>query len=154
MIERFRREIEAVARTWAWLGRHVDVQITSWWRSAEHNAATAGAASYSQHLVGTAIDGMITGLTRAEALPYVQRVAAAFGAEAPTKGSEGSGASVHVQALPYGMVERLVKSGAVSLAGGATFVGPPRPTALTAALRESIAAALVPARPRSSDRPA
>lgn len=150
-IERFLREVQAVARTWSWLGQHVPVEITSWWRDAGHNASIPGAAGYSQHLVGTAIDGVILGLTRAEALPYVQRVAAAFGASAPSKASETSGNSVHVQALPYGTVERLVKSGAVELAGGLTFVGPPRPTALTSSVGAAVLAAIRPARTRGGE---
>jgi hypothetical protein len=128
LIDRFYPQILGVARTWLWLARYVPVEITSWWRDETRNAA-AGGATYSQHLVGTAMDGLVPGMTRAQLLPYVQRIAKAYGADAPSKASEGSGRSVHVQGLPYGTVEKLLRRDPEVLTFAQGFVGPPRPLA-------------------------
>lgn len=125
IVERFYPEIRKVAAVWVLLSRLTDVEITSWWRSPEHNASVGG-ARWSQHVTGTAMDGLVPGLTRAQLLPYVQRIAAHYGVQAPSAASEGSGRSVHVQGLPYGMAERVLRTEPV-LTSVQTFVGPPRP---------------------------
>jgi hypothetical protein len=114
---------------WVALARVLPIEVTSWWRPPSANVA-AGGKDYSQHLVGTAIDALSPSYTRAQLLPLVQRVAALYGVSAPSAASEGSGRSVHVQALPYGTVQRLLtRDDPAILTAAATFVGPPRPLA-------------------------
>jgi len=125
-IGQFRAEMQRVLSTWAAVARALgaaghDLEITSWWRDFR----PVGGATYSQHLVGTAIDALSPRLTRAQLLPLVQRAARLYGTSAPTKASERSGRSVHVQVLPVGTVATLVRQGI--LARAESFVGPPQP---------------------------
>lgn len=130
LIDRFREPIRRVALTWITLARYLPIELTSWYRPAPYNVAASG-VSYSQHLVGAAIDGLSPGLTRAQLLPYVQRVASYYGVSAPASASETSGRSVHVQGLPYGLVQRLLTRDEPGLLETAsTFVGPPRPVGI------------------------
>lgn len=127
MIERFAPQIRAVALTWLAMGKlGFAVQITSWWRDEARNAA-AGGKRYSQHLVGTAMDGLVPGYSRAQLLPFVARVARYYGAVAPPEASEGSGRSVHVQGLPVGTVKTLLTREPMLVRAAQDFVGPPRP---------------------------
>lgn len=127
MVERFAPQIRAVALTWLTLGQMgLAVQITSWWRDEARNAA-AGGARFSQHLVGTAMDGLVPGYSRAQLLPWVARVARYYGAVAPSQASEGSGRSVHVQGLPVGTVETILSREPTLLRAAQGFIGPPRP---------------------------
>lgn len=125
LIDRFRDPIVRVASVWSLLARYVPVEVTSWWRDEKRNAA-AGGAEFSQHLLGVAIDGLVPGMSRAELLPYVQRIAARFGVDAPARASEGSGRSVHVQGLPFGVTEKILRGEPRLLVRAETFVGPPR----------------------------
>ncbi|HEX4859727.1 MAG TPA: D-Ala-D-Ala carboxypeptidase family metallohydrolase [Rhizomicrobium sp.] len=126
LVERFHDPMVRVALVWVTLARMgLPIQITSWWRSDAANAA-AGGRDYSQHLLGTAMDGLTPNLSRAQLLPHVQRVAAALGVTAPAAASEGSGRSVHVQGLPYGATQRILTQEPGMLVRASEFVGPPR----------------------------
>lgn len=131
LIDRFLAPMRAVLGVWVTLGRVIDVEVTSWWREPAANAA-AGGADYSQHIVGCAIDAVSPGRTRAQLLPLVQKVAARYfaspAAAVPSKASETSGRSVHVQGLPVGFVQTLIQRREPAILTVAqSFVGPPRP---------------------------
>lgn len=126
LVERFFPAMRAVARTWKDVSQVVPVEITSWWRDPTRNAS-AGGASYSQHLVGAAMDGRSPGLTRAQLLPIVQRAAARYGATVPAEASEGSGTSVHVQGLAFGVVRAVLTREPRLIPTARSFVGPARP---------------------------
>ena len=128
LIERFHGPMRAVALTWLAVSRSVPVEITSWWRDPTRNVS-AGGAQYSQHLVGTAMDGRSPGRTRAQLLPLVQKAGARYGVTVPSKASEGSGSSVHVQGLPVGAVRAILTREPQLVASTFSFVGPPRPLA-------------------------
>lgn len=127
LIERFHVPMRSVVRTWAAVARSgVPVEITSWWRDPTRNVAARG-EQFSQHLVGTAMDGRSPGRSRAELLGIVLRAAAAYGVTVPLSASETSGTSVHVQGLPKGFVAQILRRepGLVQTAGA--FIGPARP---------------------------
>jgi hypothetical protein len=109
LVARFREPMRRLVLVWRDVSRTVPVELTSWWRSAARNAETRGAAAYSQHLVGTAIDGQAQdpSISRAELLPIVQRAGARYGVSVPSAPSEASGRSVHAQALPVGAVRTM-----------------------------------------------
>jgi hypothetical protein len=142
LVDRYFLPMRAVASTWVYLARYLPIEITSWWRDPDHNAEEGG-AEYSQHLFGTAMDAKSPGMSRAQLLPLVQRVAAAFGASAPAEGSRTSGSSVHVQGLPAGEVQRVLRSDPGMLVRAEAFVGPPRGVVAAA-----VARAAQPARSR------
>lgn len=126
LIDRFRDPMVRVARVWTTLARYYPVVITSWYRPEAVNASTGG-KTYSQHLVGCAMDGKSPGMSRAQLLPLVQRVAAQLGGvTVPSAASETSGSSVHVQGLPVGYVQRLVTANPGLIAQAESFVGPPQ----------------------------
>jgi len=127
LIERFHGPMRSVALTWRDVSKVVPVEITSWWRDPTRNASTPGAETYSQHLVGTAMDGRSPGRTRAQLLPIVQKAALRYGATVPSKASESSGSSVHVQALPVGTVKALLTRTPALVQSALAFIGPARP---------------------------
>lgn len=126
LIERFYSPMGKVARTWAAVARVVPIQITSWWRDPTRNVSVGG-QTYSQHLLGCAMDGLSPQLSREQLLPLVQRAAAYYGVSVPTLASEGSGRSVHVQGLPYGMTQQILTREPQLIATTLGFIGPPRP---------------------------
>lgn len=128
LLDRFYPQIVSVARVWLYLARFMPIEVTSWYRPEAVNAATSG-KTYSQHLVGAAMDALNPQLSREQLLPYVQQVARAFGVTAPSAASETSGRSVHVQGLPTGYLQTLVQREPTLLARADSFVGPPRPIA-------------------------
>lgn len=125
LVVRFLDPMRRVVLVWLTLSRIMPITITSWYRAPASNVA-AGGQSTSQHLLGTAIDGLSPGRSRDELLPFVQRAAHHFGVSAPAAASAGSGRSVHVQGLPFGMAAQILDAdpGLLVRAGG--FVGPPR----------------------------
>lgn len=127
LIERFRVPIVRVVQVWVTLANAgLPVEITSWYRPSAVNAATQG-KTYSQHLVGTAMDAVVEGYSREQLLPIVQRVASRLGVTVPTAASETSGRSVHVQGLPSGYLQDLAQREPSLIASAESFVGPPRP---------------------------
>lgn len=128
LIERFHGPMRAVALTWLAVSRAVPVEITSWWRDPTRNAATGG-AQWSQHLVGTAMDGRSPGMSRDKLLVLVKRAGARYGVSVPSAASESSGSSVHVQGLPVGAVRTILTREPQLIAQTFSFVGPPRPLA-------------------------
>lgn len=130
LIDRFADPMRRVALTWITLARYLPIEVTSWF-DPRGPGQRVGGATYSQHFVGTAMDAISPGLTRAQLLPYVQRVAAYYRVTVPSRASETSGRSVHVQALPVGFVQRLLTRDEPGLLETAsTFVGPPRPVGI------------------------
>jgi hypothetical protein len=127
LLDRFYQPTLAVARVWLYLARFLPIEVTSWWRDPSRNAS-AGGQDYSQHLVGTAIDAKSPGLSRAQLLPYVAAVGRVYGVSVPAAASEGSGASVHVQGLPYGLVRELLTRDPQLIERATAAHGPPRPT--------------------------
>jgi hypothetical protein len=120
IIDRFRGTMIAVARTWAAVGRVADVQITSWWRSPEKNANTPHATTYSQHLLGCAMDATSSTHTQGQLLELAKRAAAQFGTQAIV--SERG--AVHVQGLPYGYVKAVLTREPTLVSGSVGFIGP------------------------------
>lgn len=101
LVRAWRPAMERLVRTWNTIGAQVpDLEITSWYRSPAYNAATAGAAAFSQHTIGCAMDAKSSRIGKARLLTLVSSVAARNGCTA--LGSEGT--AVHVQALPNGTV--------------------------------------------------
>jgi hypothetical protein len=104
LVQRFRRQMLAVARTWAAVARTgADVQITSWHRGTGRNKE-AGGQEFSQHLLGVAMDAVSTNRTQAQLFALAQRAATAYG----TTAILSNRGAVHVQALPNGAVRALV----------------------------------------------
>lgn len=89
------------------------LRLTSWWRSAERNAAIkspkypTGGAPFSQHLLGTALDinGSVVGVPQATLARAAGALMAAYGLQPPIT-SEGS--SVHLQAYPAETAVRIL----------------------------------------------
>jgi uncharacterized protein YcbK (DUF882 family) len=100
LITRFRPQIVQLARCFVALrAAHPRIQLTSWWRSREHNERVGGQPT-SQHLVGTAID--VVGVPLASAQQHAQRYG--LTAIASNRGA------VHVQALASGTVARILRA--------------------------------------------
>lgn len=76
-----------------------ELRVTSWHRTDGENRA-AGGQPTSQHLLATAMDvsGTRVGVSQALLAQVARRAGAPYGVEALTS----EGASVHLQALPYG----------------------------------------------------
>jgi len=75
----------------AWQRADGPMQVTSWWRSVQHNAEVGGSDN-SQHLVGVAFD----------VVPVVQRNASALAAVGFRVINEGD--HLHAQPWPAGVV--------------------------------------------------
>jgi hypothetical protein len=95
--------MRAVARTWAAVARSgIPVQVTSWWRDPTRNAS-AGGQTYSQHLLGCAMDA-VSPVGNARLLAAATKAAALYG----TQAIMSERGAVHVQGLPYGMVRSIL----------------------------------------------
>lgn len=129
IIERFAEPIAQAYLTFWVLSLFVPIEITSWWRSPASNRAAGGSAG-SQHLVGTALDGLSPGLSREQLLPLVALVARYTRVGVPKIASATSGRSVHVQALPAGTVAKILRGDPGLLDRALAFVGPPRGIAI------------------------
>jgi Peptidase M15 len=125
LIERFIGPMRQVARTWAAVAATgIPVTITSWHRGVERNAA-AGGQTYSQHLLGCAMDGVSPAVSQARLLQLAQSAATRFG----TTAIVSERGAVHVQGLPNGMARAILTREPTLLAQAGTFIGPPRPVA-------------------------
>jgi hypothetical protein len=126
LVYQFLEPMRAVVLTWLTVAQVLPIEITSWWRDEARNAA-AGGNPGSQHLIGTAIDGLSPGMNRTQLLAFVEPAARYFGVTAPAEGSSTSGRRVHVQGLPAGMTAQLLKANPNLLRTAESFVGPPQP---------------------------
>jgi len=81
------------------------LRVTSWHRTHAENVAARGQLT-SQHLLATALDvnGSRVGVGQALLAQVAHRIAPAYGVVVITS----EGASVHLQALPYGVSERIL----------------------------------------------
>lgn len=126
-VDRFTGPMLATLGVWWVLGQLLPIEVTSWWRSVGSNRE-AGGSQHSQHLVGTAMDAISPGLTRAQLLPLVTLVASYTGATVPKDPSATSGRSVHVQGLPAGAVATMLRRDPTMISDAMAFVGPPQRT--------------------------
>jgi len=124
IIREFLPRMRSLLSAWSAIARQVpDLQITSWYRSPTRNAATPGAAEFSQHTVGCAMDGISPALGQAKLYALAQSIAPRFGCTALA--SEGR--AVHLQALPNGTVRQWASRNPGLYQSASAFVGPPRP---------------------------